>query len=179
MCWHPWDLGEESSLGGGGSAECTWSFCRICLVLFSFLGQEEDATPGYLKARVPLVTVSMPHAWIPGPRDVRQATTSKSDQLSAGVAGNSYVPHPRATCPAGASSTGLLAGGGAEKDSVPHTGCSGDKGENGDSDLSSEGSHLPVSSSPAIGTTGVLAPSREQATLLPEFKGETHDLCHS
>ena len=76
-------------------------------------------------------------------------------------------------------STGLLAGGGAEKDSVPHTGCFGDKGENGDSDLSSEGSHLPVSSSPAIGTTVVSAPSREQATLLPEFKGETHDLCHS
>lgn len=34
------------------------------------------------------------------------------------------------------------------------------------------GSHLPVSSSPAIGTTVVSAPSREQATLLPEFKGE-------
>ena len=103
MCWHPWDLGEESLLGGGGSAECPWSFCRICLVLFSFLGQEGDAPPGYLKARVPLVTVSMQHAWIPGPRDVRQATTSKSVQLSTGVAGNSYVPHPRATCPTGAS----------------------------------------------------------------------------
>lgn len=39
-----------------GGAECTWSFCRTCL-LFSFLGQEGDFTPGLLEGRSAPVTV--------------------------------------------------------------------------------------------------------------------------
>lgn len=49
-----------------------------------------------LKAGVPLVTVSMPHAWIPGPQTEDRPPPAHV-QLSAGVAGNSYVNGALAT----------------------------------------------------------------------------------
>lgn len=84
----------------------------------------------YLKAGVPLVTVSMPHAWIPGPTDRRQATASPCPAVSR--RGWEFIcewggwPRPRATCPRLVHpSTGKSLQ--AETDSVPHTGCFGDK----------------------------------------------------
>lgn len=100
MCWHPWDLGGESSFGGVQSAHGV----SAGPAFFSpFLGRKGISHLVYLKAGVPR-SLSMPHAWIPGPTDIRQGTVSKSRgtggwtgspspcvQLSAGVAGNSHV----------------------------------------------------------------------------------------
>ena len=112
----------RGELAVSGDAECTWSFCRTCL-LFSFLGQEGDFTPGLLQGRSAPVTVyaTCLDSWA---HRHRTGTVSKSRgtggwtgspsscvQLSAGVAGNSYVngaaglpPQPQGhLSPAGAS----------------------------------------------------------------------------
>ena len=88
-----------------------------------FLGRKGISHLVYLKAGVPR-SLSIPHAWIPGPTDIGQAPSAKAGgtggwtgspspcvQLSAGVAGNSYVngaaglpPPPQGhLSPAGAS----------------------------------------------------------------------------
>lgn len=50
MRWHPWDLGESPLPGAGRYAQ---ELLQDLPSLFSLLGQEGDATPGYLKAGVP------------------------------------------------------------------------------------------------------------------------------